>query len=148
MSRLELHAELRDVASTTLFRHLNRMLDVGLIRVVGERQNGSNNERLYEAIPLDLNPEETGELSPDDYVALVAALSSELFRSVQEAASSPAGLWGRSTFGVQVFAATDAEYASIQQRFDAFLGDLDRDFALGPGRTRRSITYGICPQEG
>lgn len=148
MSRLELHVELADVPSTTLFRHLNRMLEVGLIRVVGERPSGSNRERLYEAIPLDLTAEESAELSPADYVAMVGALSAELNRSVQEAAASPAGLRGRSTFGVQVFAATDSEYQVIQQRFDALLADLERDYGPAPGRVRRSLTYGICPHEG
>jgi Helix-turn-helix domain len=140
MSRLELHAELKDVASTTLFRHLARMVEVGLIRVVGERPNGPNREKLYEAIPLDLNRDESAELSPDDYVALVAVLSAELMHNVRKGAFGPSGLWGRSTFGSQVFCATDPEYRSIQERFDAFLADLERDFGPGPERTRRSLT--------
>jgi DNA-binding transcriptional ArsR family regulator len=148
MSRLELQADLKDVSSTTLFRHLTRMVDVGLIHVVNERPSGPNREKLYEAIALDLNPEESAELSADDYVAIVAVLSSELIHNVREAAFSTAGLWGRSTFGSQIFSATDAEYRDIQERFDAFLGDLERNFAPEPGRTRRSLTYGICPQEG
>lgn len=148
MSRLELHAELKDVASTTLFRHLTRMVEVGLIHVVSERPNGPNREKLYEAIPLDLNGDETAELSPDDYVALVAVLSAELMHNVRRGAFGSSGLWGRSTFGSQVFSATDAEYRVIQERFDAFLAELERDFGPAPERTRRSLTYGICPREG
>ena len=124
------------------------MVEVGLIRVVSERPNGPNRERVYEAIPLDLNPQESAELAPDDYVALVAVLAAELLHNVRQAAFSAAGLWGRSTFGSQMFEATDPEYKVIQQRFDAFLAELDRDFSPAPGRTRRSLTYGICPQEG
>ncbi len=148
MSRLELQAELQDVAATTLFRHLTRMVEVGLIHVVGERPTGSNREKLYEAIALDLNPDESAQLSPEDYVAVVAVLSGELMHNVRRAAFGSPGLWGRSTFGSQVFSATDAEYRGIQERFDSFLGDLERDFAPLPGRTRRSLTYGICPHEG
>lgn len=148
MSRLELHADLKDVSSTTLFRHLTRMVDVGLVRVVGERPSGPNREKLYEAVALDLNPEESAELSAEDYVAIVAVLSSELIHNVREAAFSATGLWGRSTFGSQIFSATDSEYRAIQERFDAFLADLERDFAPSPGRTRRLFSYGICPQEG
>jgi DNA-binding transcriptional ArsR family regulator len=148
MSRLELHTELKDVSSTTLFRHLTRMVDVGLIHVVSERTTGPNREKVYEAIALDLNAEESAELSADDYVAIVSVLSSELIHNVREAAFSTTGLSGRSTFGSQIFSATDSEYRAIQERFDAFLGELERDFAPSAGRTRRQFTYGICPQEG
>jgi DNA-binding transcriptional ArsR family regulator len=148
LSRLELQAELKDVPSTTLFRHLTRMVEVGLIHVVGERPTGPNKERLYEAIPLDLNLDESAQLSPDDYIALVAVLSAELMHNVRRAAFADPGLCGRATFGSQVFAATDPEYREIQKRFDGFLADLERDFGPGPDRTRRTITYGICPQEG
>jgi DNA-binding transcriptional ArsR family regulator len=148
LSRLELQAELKDVPSTTLFRHLTRMVEVGLIHVVGERPTGPNKERLYEAIPLDLNPDESAQLSPNDYLALVAVLSAELMHNVRRAAFADPGLCGRATFGSQVFAATDPEYREIQKRFDGFLADLERDFGPGPDRTRRTITYGICPQEG
>lgn len=148
MSRLELQAELKDVPSTTLFRHLTRMVEVGLIQVVGDRPNGANRERLYEAIPLDLNPQESAELTAKDYVDIVSVFASEMVRSVQRAAFGPVGLWGRSTFGVQMFSATEAEYSEIQERFDAFLGQLERDFLPKPGRIQRSFSYGICPQEG
>jgi DNA-binding transcriptional ArsR family regulator len=147
MTRLELQAELSDVASTTLFRHLNRLVDAGLVQVVGERRGGSNRERIYESLPFDLTSEEAGRLTGDDYVALVTALAGDLVAAVQRAARSVAGLAGRSTFGVQTFYATDVEHRRIVKRFDEFLAELDRDFGPAGKRTPRTLSYGMCPRE-
>ncbi len=144
MSRVELQAELPDVTATTLYRHLTRLLTAGLIQVVDTRPSGANSELVYEALPLDLEPHESGQLTPDDYVGLVTSLAGDLVGTVQRVAVSKRGLVGRSTFGMQVFFATDAEHRQILKRFDAFLAELDNEFPPGPRRVQRSLTYGMC----
>ena len=147
LSRLELLREMHDISATTLFRHLNRMVDAGLVEIVGERQVGPNVERIYEAVPLDLPSDESARLSADDYVAIVTALAADLITTVQAVGRSRKGLHRRSTFGMQMFFASDAEYLGIQDRFDAFLAELDREFPPGPARSARALSYGICPRQ-
>jgi DNA-binding transcriptional ArsR family regulator len=146
MSRIELQAELPDVPATTMYRHLTRLLDAGLIQIVDTRPSGANRELVYEALPLDLAPHESGQLTPSDYIDVVTAMVSDLLATVQQVAVSKRGLVGRSTFGIQVFFATDAEHRQILKRFDAFLADLDNEFPPGPKRVQRSLTYGMCPR--
>jgi DNA-binding transcriptional ArsR family regulator len=146
MSRIELQAELPDVPATTLYRHLARLLDAGLIQIVEARPIGANRELVYEALPLDLTPDESGQLTPEDYIGLVTSLASDLLGTVQRVAVSKRGLVGRSTFGMQVFFATDAEHRQILKRFDAFLAELDNEFPPGRRRVQRSLTYGMCPR--
>lgn len=146
MSRLELQHELHDVAATTLYRHLNKLVDTGFVQIVGERVSGANRERLYEALPLDLSADDTAQLTGDDYLRIVTAVATELVGNVQRVIGGPLGLHGRSTFGVQVFFATDAEHLRILKRFDAFLADLDNEFPPGPDRVQRALSYGMCPR--
>lgn len=147
MTRLELQAQLCEIAPTTLHRHLTRLLDVGLVQIVGHRTKGANQERIYESLPLDLAPSQSRELTPVDYLTLVTAMTADLVGTVQRFAKKDQSLAGRSTFGVQTFYASDDEHQEIVEQLDEFLASIDREYSPGPGRVQRSLSYGMCPRE-
>ncbi len=71
-------AQMEDVPLGTVYRHLNILLEAGLIKVVGERRVKGTLERQFAIVDTAtfLTEAERTTLKPDDITGLVAALSS------------------------------------------------------------------------
>lgn len=113
----ELSAELSDVPSASLYRHVARLVDAGVLQVVSERRVRGALERTYmlRLAAASIGPDEIASMSADEhrqaFIAFVAGLLADVDRYLQREDADPlrdgvgyrlAGMW-----------LDDAEYAEL-----------------------------------
>lgn len=113
----ELSAELSDVPSASLYRHVARLVDAGVLQVVSERRVRGALERTYmlRLAAASIGPDEIASMSADEhrqaFMAFVAGLLADVDRYLQREDADPlrdgvgyrlAGMW-----------LDDAEYAEL-----------------------------------
>lgn len=113
----ELSAELSDVPSASLYRHVARLVDAGVLQVVSERRVRGALERTYmlRLAAASIGPDEIASMSADEhrqaFMAFVAGLLADVDRYLQREDADPlrdgvgyrlAGMW-----------LDDAEYADL-----------------------------------
>jgi DNA-binding transcriptional ArsR family regulator len=146
----DLRRELPDVPPASLYRHVARLVDAGVLSIVAERRVRGAVERTYvlRVTAASINIDEIERMSRDDhrqaFIAFVAGLLGDVDRYLERADFDPvrdgagyrlAGLW-----------LDDAEYGE-------FLRDLARAIqprlanAPGPGRRRRILGTVLLPGE-
>jgi hypothetical protein len=146
----QLGAELADVPAASLYRHVARLVDAGVLAVVAERRVRGAVERTYvlRVTSASIGLDEVAEMSADDhrraFTAFVAALLGDFDRYLDRGGIDLlrdgvgyrlAGLW-----------LDDAEYADL-------LRDLTRALQPRlatpprPGRKRRILGYVLLPGE-
>jgi DNA-binding transcriptional ArsR family regulator len=146
----DLRTQLADVPPASLYRHVARLVDAGVLTVVGERRVRGAVERTYvlRVAAASINIDELERMSRDDhrqaFIAFVAGLMGDLDRYLEREDFDPvgdgagyrlAGLW-----------LDDAE-------FGEFLRDLARVIqprlanAPTPGRRRRILGTVLLPGE-
>ncbi|MGW6454964.1 helix-turn-helix domain-containing protein [Streptomyces sp. NPDC055078] len=141
----DLRAELPDVAVTTLYRQLGKLVEGGLLRVVAETQVRGAVERTYEldVAAARIEREEGAEVTPEQYRAAFAAytmnLSGELERYLASLPASGAEPMVEGLRFVQVSGWFDADEL---ESFQARLSELVRTAGGGrPGGGRRRFTF-------
>ena len=117
LTTAELRAELSDVPSASLYRHVARLVDAGVLQVVAERRVRGAVERTYmlRLAAASIGPEEITAMSADEhrqaFMAFVAGLLGDLDRYLERGDVDPlrdgvgyrmAGMW-----------LDDAEYAEL-----------------------------------
>lgn len=117
LTTAELNAELSDVPSASLYRHVARLVNAGVLQVVAERRVRGALERTYmlRLAAASIGPEEIALMSADDhrqaFMAFVAGLLADADRYLQRPGFDPlrdqvgyrlAGMW-----------LDDAEYADL-----------------------------------
>jgi hypothetical protein len=150
LTTAELHAELPDVPTATLYRHVGLLADAGVLAVVRERKVRGAVERSYRLVTeaASVGPDDAREMTPDEhrraFSVFAAGLLADFERYLERAGDRPdlgadgalyrqLGLWH-----------TDEELT-------AFLGELrallQRHAAAGPaeGRRRRVLTSILLP---
>ena len=113
----QLGAELSDVPSASLYRHVARLVDAGVLQVVSERRVRGALERTYmlRLAAASIGPDEIASMSADEhrqaFMAFVAGLLADVDRYLQREDADPlrdgvgyrlAGMW-----------LDDAEYAEL-----------------------------------
>jgi DNA-binding transcriptional ArsR family regulator len=148
LTTTQLSAELSDVPAASLYRHVARLVEAGVLQVVSERKVRGAVERTYMlrlAAPA-IQPDDLAEMSAEDhrqaFMAFTAGLLADFDRYLaggdidlfrDSVGYRMAGLW-----------LDDAEYARM-------LRDLERALqrrmanAPGEGRHRRIIAYVLLP---
>jgi DNA-binding transcriptional ArsR family regulator len=141
----DLREELSDVAATTLYRHMTRLVDAGVLTVVAERRVRGTVERTYELrlreASLDLDT-----MSADDhrqaFMAYVAGLLGDFDRYLargdvdlprDQVAYRLAAMW-----------LTDEEFAELRGELLRVLQPRLAN-APGPGRARRIYASVLLP---
>ena len=104
----ELSAELSDVPSASLYRHVARLVDAGVLQVVSERRVRGALERTYmlRLAAASIGPDEIASMSADEhrqaFMAFVAGLLADVDRYLQREDADPlrdgvgyrlAGMW-------------------------------------------------------
>jgi len=104
----ELSAELSDVPSASLYRHVARLVDAGVLQVVSERRVRGALERTYmlRLAAARIGPDEIASMSADEhrqaFMAFVAGLLADVDRYLQRDDADPlrdgvgyrmAGMW-------------------------------------------------------
>jgi hypothetical protein len=141
----ELAAELEDVPSGSLYRHIALLVKAGVLQVVAERRIRGAVERTYtmRQAAAQIQPGEVRAMTPDDharaFTAFVAGLLTDFDRYIATAPADPA----RDGAGYRIAALwlTDAETTEFfRELSDILLPRLAN--APGKGRKRR-LLYGV-----
>jgi hypothetical protein len=107
LTTAELGAELDDVPTASLYRHVGQLLDAGVLAVVSERKVRGAAERRYRLVPEATSADPTGMTAEDHrrgFATFVAALLADFDRYLDRAGDRPdlgadgvgyrqAGLW-------------------------------------------------------
>ncbi len=146
----ELRTELPDVPPASMYRHVARLVEAGVLSVVSERRVRGGVERTYvlRVAAASINPDEVASMSREEhrraFMAFVAGLLGDADRYLEREDFDPvrdgagyrlAGLW-----------LDDAEFAE-------FIRELSRVVALRlanppkPGRRRRILGTVLLPGE-
>jgi DNA-binding transcriptional ArsR family regulator len=149
LSAQELSELLRDVPQATLYRHINRLADAGLIEVVEERPVRGTLEKVYtlDTRKSHLGPEELANLSKEDhlryFMAFVATLLDDFSRYIRQSEQIDLVADG---VGYQKFPLTlsDEEFKQMNQALNEALKPFfEKEPA--PGRRRRLFTFTVMP---
>jgi predicted DNA-binding transcriptional regulator YafY len=113
----ELSAELSDVPSASLYRHVARLVNAGVLQVVSERRVRGALERTYmlRLAAASIGPDEIASMSADEhrqaFMAFVAGLLADVDRYLQREDADPLrdGV-GYRLAGMRL---DDAEYAEL-----------------------------------
>ena len=144
----ELAAEMDDVPAGSLYRHVARLAQAGVLEVVAERRVRGAVERTYRlrAAAARMGPAEVSAMSAEDhahaFMAYVAGMLADADRYL--AAGQPDPVRDGADYRVGALWLTDAEFAD-------FLGDLAAVIqarvanAPGPGRRRRLLFGVVLP---
>jgi DNA-binding transcriptional ArsR family regulator len=134
----QLAAELPDVPAASVYRHVGRLTEAGVLHVVAERRVRGITERTYSLrlFAAQLQSAEVAAMSPQEhasaFLAYVAGLLGDFDRYLAAEQEDP----GRSGAGYRVAAMwlTDAELADYQRELVAIS---QPGLAHGPGEGRR-----------
>ena len=89
----DLREELGDVPAASLYRHVGRLADGGVLAVVGERKVRGAAERSYRLAAEQLSPEDAAAMASDDhrqaFTTFVGLLLGDFDRYLRQAGESP-----------------------------------------------------------
>jgi hypothetical protein len=134
----QLAAELDDVPAASIYRHVARLTDFGVLQVVAERRVRGAVERTYtlRAAAAQLAPGEVAAMTPDEHMAAFTAYVAGMLADADRylRTGSPDPRKDGADYRAGAMWLTDAEFA-------AFLRDLAAVFqprlANPPGKNRR-----------
>lgn len=113
----QLSAELSDVPAASLYRHVARLVDAGVLQVVAERRVRGATERTYvlRLTAASIGPDEVAAMSADDhrqaFMAFVAGLLADADRYLQRGDVDP--LRDGVTYRIAGMWLDDDEYAGM-----------------------------------
>jgi DNA-binding transcriptional ArsR family regulator len=144
----QLAAELPDVPGASIYRHVARLTEAGVLQVVAERRVRATTERTYalRVYAAQLQPDEIAAMTLDDhadaFLAYVAGLLGDFDRYVATEPEHP----GQDGAGYRVAAMwlTDAELADYLRELAA-ISQPRLANAPGPGRRRRMLYTVLLP---
>ncbi len=146
----ELGAELDDVPTASLYRHVGRLAAAGVLEVTGERRVRGASERSYRLVLEAASVEDAATMTADEhrraFATFVAALLGDFDRYLDRAGKRPdlladgvgyrqAGLW-----------LDDAEHAELVRDLRAVV-QARMGLAERPGRRRRMLSTVLVPGE-
>jgi DNA-binding transcriptional ArsR family regulator len=139
----QIAALLEGVPLGTIYRHLNILLEAGLVEVVGERRVKGTVERTFTVVASEvyLSPTDREKLTADDIMGYVSTLTGTVRaafdRYTRKATMPPKE--GDVAFLAQTLYLTPEEYAEFRQQMLSLLGKVGRQ--AGPGYERRMIGF-------
>ncbi len=141
--------ELRDVPQATLYRHITRLAQAEVIRVVEQRQVRGNQEKVYALVEnmSMLSAEEAAHFSKDDhmryFIAFTSSLVDDFSRYLEH--SSTVDLSADSlSFNKFPLEVSDEELNELSQAINAAFAKY-RSNQPGEGRRRRIFSFILMP---
>jgi DNA-binding transcriptional ArsR family regulator len=134
----QLAAELDDVPAGSLYRHVTRLTQAGILQVVAERRIRGAVERTYtlRLLAAQVGPGDIANWTAEDhsraFAAFVAGLLVDFDRYL--AGEAPDLLRDRVSFGTAAMWLTDDEYAEFLRSLQVLV---QPRLANGPGKGRR-----------
>lgn len=144
----QLSAFLDDVPLTTLYRHINLLLEAGMLEVVAERRVHGTVERVFTVVEAAtyLNEEDRASLTAEDITGLVGALSGvvqEVFhRYVRHTPLPPPA--GEVSFLVRSLYLDEEQYQALRQYLLELMHSPGNQ-APEAGEQRRMIAFFSAP---
>lgn len=146
-----LAAQLPEVAIATLYRHLRRLVEAGLLTVVATRQVRGRTERTYALVTeaTHLDADAVRELTPEDHVrylqVFIASLLEHGVRYLEHEDADPT----TDGFGYSQVALwlDDDELETFATELNQMLGRYLEE-GPRPGRRRRLLTTFVLPDLG
>jgi DNA-binding transcriptional ArsR family regulator len=152
MTARELGDAIPDVPQTTLYRHINALVDGGVLKIVGETQIRGTVERTYAVAALpSLKPEDLQGMTKQDYQQAFIVYLSTLMSAAQRYLDSKSE---QETFnpladGLDLSLGTlhlsDAEFQAMNKRILDVIMSVSGN-QPSPKRKRRLFTYLFIPQ--
>jgi hypothetical protein len=144
----ELRDELPDVPSTSLYRHVARLVDAGVLSVVAERRVRGAVERTYvlRAAAARINPDEIAKMTPEEhrqtFLAFVAGLIGDFDRYLARGDVDP--LRDGVSFNLAGMWLTDGELLELGRELYAVLQPRLAN-PPAPGRKRQLLATALLP---
>lgn len=144
----QLSAYLQDVPLTTLYRHLNLLLEAGMLEVVAERRVHGTVERVFTVVEAAtyLSEEDRAQLTAEDITGLVGALTGAVqetfYRYVRYAPLPPPE--GDISFMVRSLQLTPEQYQALRQYLLQLMrSESSKESTMGP--PRRMVAFFSAP---
>lgn len=147
LTTADLRAELRDIAPASLYRHLTRLIDAGVLEIVAERKVRGTVERTYaKRSRLNVSRDEMAALTRDErrrtFLGYVANLLADIDRYLER--DDIELRRGGATFRIAALWLSDDELNELAAEFVELLQPyLDRPAT--PDRTRRILRTIVLP---
>ena len=124
----QIAATMTDVPSSSIYRHLQKLLDAGVVEVVAERPVRGAVEKTLRVVPeaAYIGAEDATQLQPDDHRRLFILFFTQLFQQFDQYLQRPDFDPMRDLVGFRTAAlwATDAEWMAAIQQIGAVLQPL------------------------
>ncbi len=146
----ELAAELSDVPAASLYRHVARLVEAGVLAVVAQRRVRGAVERTYvlRASAALITPDQVAAMSREDmrhaFMAFVAGLMSDVDRYLAQEDVDP--VRDGATFRLAGLWLDDAEFMALLRELARVLQPAAAN-PPAPGRTRRILATVLLPGE-
>ena len=152
MTAKELGEAIPDVPQTTLYRHINALVEGGLLKVVSETQIRGTVERTYAVAVLpSLKPEDLQGMTKQEYQQAFLVYLSTLMSAARHYLDSKGEeeVFNPLTDGLDLSLGTlylsDAEFRTMNQRILEVIMSASGNQPT-PARKRRMFTYLFIPQ--
>ncbi len=146
----QLSAELSDVSSASLYRHVARLVDADVLQVVAERRVRGAVERTYvlRLAAARVRLDEVASMTADDHRQMFMAFAAGLLADFDRYLQRPGFDLVRDgvAFGIEAMWLDDAEYREMMLEIFQVL-QLRRANAPKKGRTRRMIASVLLPAD-
>jgi DNA-binding transcriptional ArsR family regulator len=147
LTTADLRAELRDVPPASLYRHLARLIDAGVLDVVSERKVRGTVERTYvKHSRLNISGSELAQLSREElrrvFLSHVAALLADIDHYLERDDIDVRR--GGATLRIAALWLTDGELSELAAGFVRLLQPY-LDHPATPDRTRRVLRTIVLP---
>ena len=148
LTTAELQTDFPDVPATSLYRHVARLVDAGVLSVVAERRVRGAVERTYvlRAAAARLNPDEITKMTPEEhrqtFLAFIAGLVGDFDRYLAQGDVDP--VHDGVTFNLAAMWLTDTELIELARELYAVLQPR-LAHAPDPGRKRQLLATVLLP---
>lgn len=149
LTTAQIHQMLPDVPLPTLYRHLNRLTEAGIIRVVETQQVHSNQERVYAIVEAaaNLTDEEISRATPEEHLryftVFVTGLLSVYDRYLQ---SRPDVVADKVMYYTESVYLTDSQYAGVRAQMRSLIENALQQSPT-PGARRRTLAALAFPEQ-
>jgi DNA-binding transcriptional ArsR family regulator len=148
LSSRELAAELDDVPTASLYRHIKTLANAGVLAVVQERPARGTPERVYALVDgaADLSPADLAQATPEDHLRYFAVFLSGLLNDFGRYLRDGEPDFVADGVGYRQvpLELTDQEFAELAGRLNAAVAPVLHN-RPGPGRRRRMLTTVVMP---
>jgi AcrR family transcriptional regulator len=148
LTTAQLAAELVDVPTGSLYRHVAMLTKAGVLQVVAERRVRAVVERTYmlRILAAQIQPNEVAAMTPEQhlqaFVAFVAGMLSDAERYLMTGSPDPAR--DGASYRMGALWLTDAEFAGLMRDLQAAFQPRLAN-APGKGRRRRTVYTVLLP---